>query len=171
MEARAQVDEAAQNADPYVRTERRQYLKSNLEAARELLDGLERDHPDATALHTFDGGEEAEVDVSTVRVWEYNVEAEVMIYCYEDHAAARQIVERAIAINPESASHHGMHAAICGQLKDFPAAIASIERAISLEPDNLGYKRVLNDIRQEEARVAAEQAAADKPSRWKSWLG
>jgi hypothetical protein len=60
---------------------------------------------------------------------------------------------------------------LCADLKDFPAATASIERAISLDPDVIEYKHLLNEIRREEERVTAEQASAAKPSGWKSWLG
>ncbi len=173
VEARGQVDEAAQNADPYVRTARRQSLKANLEAARELLVLLERDHPGVTAVHTYDDGVEEAVTVPQVRVWEYHVEADTLARCYEDFAAARQIMERVIAISPGSAGDHACLAYFCAELKDFPAATAAIERAISLDPDEIGYKQSLNDVRREAERVAADEAAASKRSKWnpKSWLG
>ncbi len=173
VEARGEVDEAAENADPYVRTARRQSLKANLEAARELLAVLERDHPGVTTLHTFDDGVEEAATVPQVRVWLYHIEADVMARCYADFAAARQIIERVIAINPDSARDHACLAWMCAELKDFAAATAAVERAISLDPDEIEYKRGLNDIRREAERVAAEAAAASKPSKWnpKSWLG
>jgi len=62
---------------------------------------------------------------------------------------------------------------VCSQLRDFPAAFAAMERAISLDPDNIQFKHLLNEIRREEERVSAEAAASAKSSRWniRSWLG
>jgi tetratricopeptide (TPR) repeat protein len=172
-EANDGVTEAAGHSDPYTRTARRQELKSNLEAARELLAELEREHPDATAVRICDDGSEAIVDVARVRCMAYSVEADVMVRCYEDYAAARTIIERTIAILSDVADQHALLGMVCAQAQDFPAAFAAMERAISLDPDNIQFKHVLNEIRREEERVAAEAAASAKSSRWniRSWLG
>lgn len=172
-DARDQVEEAASSADPYVRTARRQSLKESIEAARELLAELERDHPGVTTPHVFDEGIEAEMSVVDARVWAYRIELGVMVQCYEDYAAARGILERVLAIRADSARDHAWLGLVCADLKDFDAAIAATERAISLDPDDIEFKRNLNDIRRKAEQFAAEQAASAKRSRWniKSWLG
>ena len=96
----------------------------------------------------------------------------VMYRCYEDLAAARSLMEHAIAMEPSDSLNHATLAGLCADLRDFPAALSAIERAISLDPDEMDYKRALNDIRREKERVEAEEAAQPKRSKWnpKSWL-
>lgn len=170
-EAGDDAEEAAQHADPYRRTARRQAIRENLQAARELLALLESEHPGVTVPYTIETGEEITVTVPFARINAYRVEAFVMFRCYEDYAATRDLMERAIAVDPEIAFCHAMLAGACAELRDYPAAIAAIERAISLDPDDMDYKRGLNDARREQERYEAEQAAAKRP-RWnlKSWL-
>ena len=47
-----------------------------------------------------------------------------------------------------------------------------MERAISLEPDNMDFKHALNDLRRQAEQFKAEQERVQKRSRWnpKSWL-
>ena len=154
------------------RTGLRQQLRERIEAARELLAVLEEECPDATAAVTLESGEEIIMTVPLARMLCYRTEANVMFHCYDDLEAARSLMEHAIAIDPSDSVDHAMHGALCSALKDFPAAFASMERAISLEPDNLEYKRMLNDFRREKERFEAEKAMHPKRSKWnpKSWL-
>jgi hypothetical protein len=154
------------------RTGHRRALKERLEAARELLALLEQECPDATAAVAIESGEEITLTVPLVRMVCYRTEASVMFRCYDDLPTARRLMECAIAIEPSDALNHAFHASLCSTLRDFPAAIASIERAILLDPGDMDYKMALNDFRREQERFAAEQAAQPQRSKWnpKSWL-
>lgn len=52
---------------------------------------------------------------------------------------ARQLAERAVAIDPKG-SHFALLSAACQQDGDRPAALAAIERAMALEPSNRQYR-------------------------------
>ncbi len=156
-EARSQVEEAASHVSPYRRTARRQSIKEDLQAARELLEILERDDPGATTPYTLEDGEEVTATLPMVRATAYRTEAFLMWRCYDDYQTAHDLLERAVAILPEDGDLHLMLAATCGELRDYPAAIAAMERAISLEPGNVDYKHALNDLRRR-AEQAREEA-------------
>lgn len=183
LEAESNLEEAAEsqfsaanrhNAVSFLndRTGRRQLIKERLEAARELLTLLEQECPDATAAVTLETGEEITLTVPLVSMVCYRTESNVMFRCYDDRTAARTLIEHAIAIDPSDALNHGLHGSLCADLKEFPAAIASMERAILLDPTDMNYKLALNDIRRGQERFAAEQAAKPQRSKWnpRSWL-
>jgi tetratricopeptide (TPR) repeat protein len=154
------------------RTGRRRLIRERLDAARELLAVLEQECPDATAAMTLESGEEVMLTVPLVSMACYRTECNVMLRCYDDLSAARTLIEHAIAIDPSDALNHAMHGSLCSALKEFPAAIASMERAILLDPSDMDYKLALNDFRREQERYMAEQAAKPQRSKWnpRSWL-
>jgi tetratricopeptide (TPR) repeat protein len=183
LEADGNIEEAAEsqfsaasrhNAVSFLnrRTERRQLVKERLDAARELLTLLEEECPDATAAAVLETGEEVMLTVPLVSMVCYRTEANVMFRCYDDRTAARTLIEHAIAIDPSDSLNHALHGSFCADLNEFPAAIASMERAILLDPTDMNYKLALNDIRRGQERFTAEQAAKPQRSKWnpKSWL-
>jgi tetratricopeptide (TPR) repeat protein len=133
---------------------------------------LERDHPDTQAPFVDDDDTEIALSVSLMRQQSYCIEAEVMARCYEDWNAARELVERAIVIDPALSNLHALCASFCAEAGDYAGAVTAMERAVSLEPGNLMFKQVLNDFRREAERRKVAEAAASKPSLWnvKSWL-
>jgi len=171
-DARGNVEEAAHHVNPYTRTTRRQSIRENLQAARELLELLERDDPGATTPYTLESGEEITATVPMVRDASYRAEALVMWRCYEDYKAAHDLIERAIAIHPEDGNLHHTLAATCGELREFPQAFAAMERAISLEPNNIDFKHALNDLRRRAEQDKAEKERVSKRSIWspRTWL-
>jgi tetratricopeptide (TPR) repeat protein len=49
---------------------------------------------------------------------------------------ARELANSAIRLGPKVANHHLLLAMVCEELGDVPAALAAIEQALALEPDN-----------------------------------
>jgi tetratricopeptide (TPR) repeat protein len=172
-QAQKAIAEAAGNGDPYARTDSRRFLREHVQAARELLAGLERDHPEITVPFVTDEGTDTLLSVAMLRMWAYCVEAEVMARCYQDWSVARDLAECAVAIDPEVAHPHALVAWFAAEGGDFQAALAAMERAVSLEPDNLLFKQALNDARRDAERAAAPQETITTKSIWnpKSWLG
>ncbi len=172
-QAQQAIAEAAGNSDPYARTESRKVLREHVQAARELLAGLERDHPETSVPFVTDEGTDTLLSVAMLRMWAYCVEAEVMARCYQDWSTARDLAESAVSIDPEVAHPHALVAWFAAEGGDFQAAIAAMERAVSLEPDNLLFKQALNDARRDAERAAAPQETITIKSIWnpKSWLG
>lgn len=172
-QAQEAIAEAAGTGDPYTRTESRKVLREHVQAARELLAVLERDHPETTVPFVTGEGADMLLSVATLRMWAYCVEAEVMARCYQDWGVARDLAEHAVAIDPEVAHPHALVAWFAAEGGDFQAAIAAMERAVSLEPDNLLFKQMLNEARRDAERAAAPQETISTKSIWnpKSWLG
>lgn len=172
MDAGDEIDGAADASSPYDRTAHRQTLKAKLEAARDLLSDLEQNEPGTTTPYMLENGAEITVTVPSARAWSYRTEADVMMRCYKDWKAAQQLIEHAIAIEHDSSEDHFTLACIHAEQKDFVAAEAAIDRAISLEPDNFDYKRIRNDIRRETERRVEDMKIKQKPILWtiKRWL-
>lgn len=173
MDAAEAVESGSEPHDSYERTAFRREVREKLEAARELLAALERDDPGATAPYHLDGGTEVTVTVPIARVWAYRAEAESMMRCYQDWAAARELIERAVAIKSDNAHDHFTLAYIFAEQNEFTAAGEAIERAISLEPDNADFQRARNSIRRDIERRSEEMNVKPKPILWtiKRWLG
>jgi tetratricopeptide (TPR) repeat protein len=171
-EASDEVDGAADASDPYERTAHRQTLKAKLEAARDLLAVLEREEPGITTPYTLETGSEITITVPLARAWSYCTEADVMMRCYEDWEAARELMERAIAIKNDDGNDHCKLALIHAERRELAAAEAAIDRAISLEPDNFDFKRVRNEIRRDIERREEDMKIKQKPILWtiKRWL-
>jgi predicted Zn-dependent protease len=144
-----------ENSDPWIRSRERQELKEKLAGARELLAELERDHPDASVLYRFDDGSETTYSVARARATAYGVEAHIMWCFYNDRHAAIDLAERAVAVMPEDESAHCTLAACYAELGEVTAAIEAMERVVSLNPDDIGNRKMLDRLRRQQAERAA----------------
>jgi tetratricopeptide (TPR) repeat protein len=64
------------------------------------------------------------------------------------YAEALKMYKQLVKMLPRNAGHHVRLGIVHGQLKQYDAALAAIERAIELDPDNQGYRKIHQEIRQ-----------------------
>jgi len=64
------------------------------------------------------------------------------------YAKALKMYKQLVKMLPRNAGHHVRLGIIHGQLKQFDAALAALERAIELDPDNQQYRKIYQEIRQ-----------------------
>jgi len=64
------------------------------------------------------------------------------------YAAALDVCKQLVKMSPKTASHHARLGILHAQLKQLDAALADIERAVELDPDNQKYRSLHQRIRQ-----------------------
>ncbi|UCE48172.1 MAG: tetratricopeptide repeat protein, partial [Phycisphaerales bacterium] len=73
--------------------------------------------------------------------------AYLLLHTGKNHPEALALAQRALSLEPTAANYFA-HSRACEANGDFEGAIASLEQAVALEPDNQTYRRALDNLRE-----------------------
>ena len=72
--------------------------------------------------------------------------AYLLLHTGQNHEEALTLAQRALSLEPAAANYFA-HSRACEANGDFVGALASLERAVALEPNNQTYRRALDNLR------------------------
>jgi len=142
----AELEVRAIDSIPRARSASREDMRHQLNQVRALIAGLEQRDPNVTCPHELDG-REVIVDLEEARIWCHVIEAKIMGICYGDPQSGATWMERAIALNPARPRNHALLSIFLSEAGEHERAIEAATRAVSLQPDDLNYRKVLDTAR------------------------
>jgi tetratricopeptide (TPR) repeat protein len=151
---------SALSSDPRARSQSRKAMRHMLTRVRDIIANLEQVDPTARSVHIIDK-QERMIDLADVRIWCHVIEAKIMAYCYDDYAAGITWMQKALAIDLTRADNHALYAGLLSDNREHDEALAAINRAISLAPEEVGYLRMRDEI--ERSRIPTPDPTPDYP--------
>ncbi len=121
-------------------------ILKTIKLANKKLNNAEKENPNATAVIKDDENNQFELEIPKLRAGLLFYEGVVRGYGLGERSVAVEKIKQSIALKEDDSNSHANLGMFYADLGQKTKAIASIKRAIELDPNNMDLKKILDEL-------------------------